>query len=125
MRGRVHQFAKIDDAFDPGFLGSLGKIPRRLQVALGIDLSALHPMDKIIRGGDAMHGFYQLRGVKRIALCRFHFVQPGASLQTGGVTHETTHAITCFKKFWRETPADIAGCAGDKDEFGLCHDDGL
>ena len=56
----VNQFAEVDDAFNVCIFGGLREIARHLQVAFRVDLSALHPVDQIIRNRYALHGFEQV-----------------------------------------------------------------
>jgi hypothetical protein len=94
-----------------------GKINAERDLSAAQNFSALHAVDQIVRNRYAVHGLDKFCGRERVALDDFHFMQPGTSLQTRRVTHETAHAVACFQKFRHEPPADVSRCTSDEDQF--------
>ncbi len=119
----VDQFAQVDDALDVGVPCRLGKIAGHLQVAVRAGFTALLAMDQIVGCRNALHGIHQGTFGEGIPRDNFHPFQPGTALQAARVTHQAADAVARIQQARHQPPADISGCAGDKNEVGLWHDE--
>jgi hypothetical protein len=72
-------------------------------------------MHEVIGDSSTSHGSGERFRPQRVALDRLNVVSPRPALQASRVAHKASHAIAGVQQPRHQSPADIAGRAGDKD----------